>query len=106
MAISTYAELLSAVQNYEDDTSSIVTDRDDEWVTLAEQRIHYGYGEPGQQFYSPPLRVRAMEHAFTIRLEAGQDGGTSGGSADAQTLTMTAPTVALGLGLNFVAGFT
>lgn len=106
MAISTYAELLSALQNYEDDTSSIVTDRDDEWVTLAEQRIHYGFGEPGEKFWSPPLRIRAMEQPFTIRIEASQDGGTSGGSADAQTLTMTAPTVALGLSLTFVAGFT
>ncbi len=106
MAISTYAELLSALQNYEDDATSIVTDRDDEWVTLAEQRIHYGFGEPGEKFWSPPLRIRAMEQPFTIRMEATQDGGTSGGSANAQTLTMTAPTVALGLSLTFVAGFT
>jgi hypothetical protein len=106
MAITTYAELLSAIQNYEEDSSTIVTDRDDEWVTLAEQRIHYGSGLPGSPFYSPPLRIRAMEQAFTIRIEANQDGGTSGGSADAQTLTMTAPTVALGLTISFTAGFT
>lgn len=106
MAITTYNELLSAIANYEDDSSSIVTDRDDEWVTLAEQRVNYGFGEPGEKFYSPPLRVRAMEQAFTIRIEAAQDGGTSGGSADAQTLTMTAPTVQLGLSLTFTAGFT
>lgn len=97
---------MSAIQNYEDDSTSIVTDRDDEWVTLAEQRIHYGFGEPGEKFWSPPLRIRAMEQPFTIRIEAAQDGGTSGGSANAQTLTMTAPTVALGLSLTFVAGFT
>ena len=106
MAISTYAELLTAIQNYEDDTTSVVTDRDDEWVTLAEQRIHYGFGAPGEAFFSPPLRVRSMEQPFTIRIEAAQDGGTSGGSANAQTLTMTAPTVALGLSLSFVAGYT
>lgn len=106
MAITTYAELLTAIGNYEDDTSSIVTDRDDEWVTLAEQRIHYGYGEPGQPFYSPALRVRAMEQSFTIRVETNQAGGTSGGSADAQTVTMTAPTIALGLTITFTAGFT
>ncbi len=107
MALTTYAELLSAIQNYEDDTSSIVTDRDDEWVTLAEQRIHYGAGEPGDPFYSPPLRVRALEQPFTIRVEASQSGGTSGGSANAQTITLdTAPTYALGLTVSWVAGFT
>jgi hypothetical protein len=106
MSIATYAELLTAIQNYQDDTSIIVSDRDDEWVTLCEQRIHYGYGNPGEQFYSPALRVRPMEHQFTLRIEAAQDGGTSGGSANAQTLTMTAPTVALGLTLAFTAGFT
>lgn len=107
MAISTYAELLSAIQNYQDDTSSIVSDRDDEWVTLAEQRIHYGSGEVGDPFYSPPLRVRMMEQPFTIRVEAGQDGGTSAGSADAQTVTLaTAPSPALGLTISFTAGFT
>lgn len=106
MSISTYAELLTAIQNYQDDTSTIVSDRDDEWVTLAEQRIHYGFGTPGDKFYSPALRVREMEHRFTLRIEANQDGGTSGGSANAQTLTMTAPTVALGLTISFIAGFT
>jgi|GEM_PF-2418925 len=107
MAITTYNELLSAIQNYEDDTSAIVTDRQAEWVTLAEQRIHYGSGEPGDPFYSPPLRVRMMEHPFTIRVEANQDGGTSGGSANAQTITLaTTPTYALGLTATWVAGFT
>jgi hypothetical protein len=107
LAITTYAELLSAIQNYEEDTSSIVADRDDEWVTLAEQRIHYGSGVPGSPFYSPALRVRMMEQPFTIRIEANQDGGTSGGSADAQTVTLaTTPTVALGLTITFIAGFT
>ena len=106
MAITTYNELLTAIQNYEDDTSSIVSDRQAEWVTLAEQRIHYGSGRPGSAFYSPALRVRPMEHAFTLRAQAALDGGTSGGSANAQTLTMTAPTVALGLTLSFIAGYT
>lgn len=107
MSIRTYSELLAAIQNYEDDASSIVSDRDDEWVTLAEQRIHYGSGHPGDPFYSPPLRVRMMEQAFTIRIEANQDGGTSGGSANAQTVTLSsAPTLALGLTITFTAGFT
>lgn len=106
MSISTYAELLTAIQNYEDDTSSIITGRQAEWVTLAEQRINYGSGLPGTAFYSPALRVRPMEQSFTLRAEIAQDGGTSGGSANAQTLTMTAPTVALGLTLTFTAGFT
>ena len=106
MAISTYAELLTAIQNYEDDTSSIVSDRQAEWVTLCEQRVHYGSGRPSSAFYSPALRVRPMEQGFTLRAQLAEDGGTSGGSADAQTLTMTAPTVALGLTLTFIAGFT
>jgi hypothetical protein len=107
LAITNYAELLTAIQNYENDTSSIVTERDDEWVTLCEQRIHYGAGVPGQPLYSPPLRIRAMEQAFTIRIEVNQAGGTSGGSANAQTVTLdVAPTVALGLTITFTAGFT
>ena len=107
MSVTTYAELLTAIQNYQDDTSSIVTERDDEWVTLAEQRIHYGSGDIGDPFYSPPLRVRMLEHDFTIRVEASQNGGTSAGTANAQTVTLeSAPTVALGLTITFVAGFT
>jgi hypothetical protein len=107
MALTTYAELLTKIQTYFDDTSSIVTDEDQDWVTLAESRIHYGSGLPGTPFYSPPLRIRAMEQPFTIRLEAAQAGGTSGGSANAQTTTHdTAPTVALGLTISFTAGFT
>lgn len=107
MALTTYSDLLTAIQAYEDDTSSIVTDRQADWVTLAEARIHNGYGQQGDPFYSPPVRVRAMEQQFTLRVEATQNGGTSGGSADAQTVTLaTAPTLALGLSISFTAGFT
>lgn len=107
MAIASYAELLTAIQNYEDDASSIVSERAAEWVTLAEQRIHYGSGQKGLPFYSPPVRVRAMESNFTLRLEATQDGGTSGGTANAHSVSLaSAPTLALGLTIEFTAGNT
>ena len=107
MAITTYAELLTAIQNYEDDTSAIVTDRQAEWVTLCENRIHYGFGSPGMPFYSPALRLRQMERTVTIPIQSNQDGGTSAGSANAHTVTLTtSPTVALGLTISFTAGYT
>jgi hypothetical protein len=107
MSLDTYANLLSAVQSVLDDTTSVVTTPQADWVTLCEQRIFYGAGVHGDQFYSPPIRCRQIEAPFTLRVEAIQDGGTSGGSANAQTVTLdSAPTLALGVTIKFTAGFT
>lgn len=107
MALTTYAELLTAIQRYEDDTSSIVTDVQADMVTLAEQRMFLGSGRPGGPMYSPALRCRAMERTVVLPIAPGEAGGTSGGSANAHTVTLTTvPTLARGLVITFVAGFT
>lgn len=106
MALTTYNELLTAIQDYQDDTGTTITDRQADWVVFAEQRMHYGAGVRGSPFYSPPLRVRAMEATAIMPLQACSDGGTSAGSANAQTVTLSAaPTAARGLTFKFVAGY-
>lgn len=105
MALASYADLLTAVQNYEDDSSSVVTGIVGDMVTLAEQRIFYGHGEgPSDPFYSPPLRVKSMERTAVIPIGPGLDGGTAAGTANAITLDMaSAPTLARGLSITFTA---
>lgn len=106
MALDSYADLLSAVQDYQDDDSTVITARLADFITLAEQRMFVGAGERGSPFYSEPLRVRAMEKRSIIKVSSGLDGGTSGGSANAQTVTLdTTPTVERGLTITFTAGF-
>lgn len=107
MALATYADLLTTIQDYEDDSSAVVTSHLADFVVMAEQRIFQGYGRQGELFYSAPLRVRSMEKSITLPIGSGLDGGTSGGAADAQTVTLAAvPTLGLGLAITFTAGFT
>lgn len=104
MPLATYANLLTMMQSYEDDTSTIVTDIQADMVTLAEQRIFFGSGVPSDQFYTPALRCRAMEKMAVIPIGAGLDGGTVGGTANAITLDMdTTPTLTAGLIITFTA---
>lgn len=106
MALATYADLQTAIASWlartgDTELSAAAPDL----IALAEARIYYGAGEKGDQFYSPPLRCRAMEAQGVILLQAMQDGGTSGGSANAQTVTLgTTPTLARGLTIGFTAG--
>lgn len=106
MSLATYADLKTAIATWlarSGDTE--LSASADDLVTLAEARIYFGAGEKGDPFYSPPLRCRAMEAQGVILLQAQQDGGTSGGSANAQTVTLaSAPTVARGLTIGFTAG--
>lgn len=106
MSIASYADLLSAVQDYEDDSSSVVTTRLADMVTLAEQRIFYG-GTFGSDYYTQPLRCRAIEREITFPIGPGVVGGTSGGTANAQTVALSpAPTLTLGTSITFKAGYT
>jgi hypothetical protein len=106
MALSTYNDLLTAIQNYEDDATAVVTDVLADMVTLAEQRIFYGFGSPGAPMFTPALRTRSMEKTVVIPIGAGQDGGTSAGSANAHTVTLaTVPTLVRGLSITFEAGY-
>lgn len=107
MALSTYNDLLTAIQNYEDDSSSVVTGVLADMVTLAEQRIFSGSGSPGDPYYTPALRVKAMERTVVIPIGPGLEGGSSTGSGNAHELTLaTAPTLALGLTITFTASYT
>ena len=106
MAIATYTDLQTAIANYlARPGDTLVSTPAPDFVTLAESRIAYGADAP---FPSRPLRIRAME--TTVNLISGptqQDtGATSGGSANAQTVTLaTSPILALGLTIGFTAGF-
>src|SRR6516162_8436328 len=106
MSIATYTDLQAAIANYlARPGDTLVATPAPDFVTLAESRIAYGADAP---FPSRPLRIRAME--TTVNLISGptrQDtGATSGGSANAQTVTLaTSPTPALGLTIGFTAGF-
>tara|TARA_R100001143_G_scaffold58526_1_gene56465 strand:+ start:110 stop:1015 length:906 start_codon:yes stop_codon:yes gene_type:complete len=83
MAITTYATLRVAVQNWLDRASDTVVtnDRTNEFIKLAEDRIAN----------DPDLRLREMEAQADLVLEATVDGKTAGGTAN--TLTAT-PTIA------------
>ncbi len=101
MALSTYAELLTAVAAYDDVASSVESSNLPDLVTLAEKRMFYGSGD------MPALRCRAMEKVLILPVKAALDGGTSTGSADAQIITIgTAPTLEVGLNITFTAGYT
>src|SRR5689334_16217674 len=104
MALATYADLQAAIANYlARPGDSLVSTPAPDFVTLAESRIAYGADAP---FASPALRIRAMETTAILLTGAAQAGGISGGSANAQTVTLaTAPTLALGLTIGFTAGF-
>ena len=103
MAISTYTELQSAVANWL--ARSDLTSRITEFIALAESRIHYGSAHPVMP--SRPLRIRTMETRADLVIGEMQAGGTSGGSANAQTLSTPAiSSYTNGLTVEFVAGFT
>ena len=63
MAITTYAQLLTAVSDYIGKRADLGT-VDDDFVVLAEARMNYGNYDP--QFPTPPLRVRQMETRSTL----------------------------------------
>jgi len=70
MAITSYSELKSAIQNWAARSDTTFTDRIDEFIDLCEDRIHYGSGEEGQPYYSEPLRVRGMITSSDLAINA------------------------------------
>jgi hypothetical protein len=104
MALATYADLQTAIANYlARPGDTLVSSPAPDFVALAESRIAYGADAP---FPSRALRIRAMEATAVLLTSAAQAGGTSGGSANAQTVTLApAPTLAPGLTIGFTAGF-
>ena len=69
MAITTYAELRTAVSNWPVRSDATFTDRVPEYITMAEGWIAYGLDLGGIKV--PPLRVRAMETTATPSMVAG-----------------------------------
>lgn len=67
MAISTGAELFTAVANFLADDS--LTSRVGEFITLGEARIWYGVEAPAP-YPSPPLRARQMQTRLDITVDA------------------------------------
>jgi hypothetical protein len=104
MSIATFSDLQAAIANYlARPGDTLVTTPAPDFVVLAESRIAYG---ADGAFASRPLRIRSMETTAILITGAAQDGGTSGGAANAQTVTLaTTPTLALGLVITFTAGF-
>ena len=94
MAITIYSELKTAVANFL--SRSDLTSRIPEFITLGEDRI------------GKDLRIRAMEATVDIVFGQVRTGGTSGGTANAITVTFDpAPTsLVLGLSGNFTASLT
>lgn len=71
MSITTHAELLTAISSWLASAGDVeLAASDDDFVVLAEQRIHYGAGSPGDPLYSPPLRVLAMETSADLTVSA------------------------------------
>lgn len=105
MSLATYADLQAAIAAYLARTGdALVSGPAPDFIALAESRIAYGGDLP---YPSRPLRVRAMEATAMLITGAAQDGGTSGGSANAQTVTLAAaPTLGPGLVIGFTAGLT
>lgn len=68
MSIATYAELQSAIADWaaRSDLSTPAPDL----IRLCESMLNYGHGEPGEQFYVPPLRVRQMEARTTFTADS------------------------------------
>ena len=105
MALATYADLQTAIPSWLVRTGDTeLANMTGDFIALAESRIYFG---AEGAYPSTPLRIRAMETQASIVLKAWSDGGTSGGSANAQTVTLgSTPTLARGLSFTFVAGFT
>lgn len=64
MAITTHAQLLTAIADYT--TRNDLTSVDDDFVLMCESRLNYGSDDP--VFPTPPLRVRQMEERATASI--------------------------------------
>lgn len=68
MAITTYSTLKDAISSYAARSDTTFNNALDDFIDLAEFRLSYGSGEPGDPLYSPPLRVIGMEYQSDITI--------------------------------------
>lgn len=88
MAITTYAELKTAIANWlhRSDLTSYL----DDFVTLAEARMNYGSGvNVGDPLYTPPLRLRQMEAKTTVTISAQYNQVLPSGFLEPRSLVLT-----------------
>lgn len=71
MAIADYTSLRSALQTWAARSDSVFANQIPTFVELAEARIYDGAGEPGEDFYSPPLRSKALEITASVVMTDG-----------------------------------
>lgn len=71
MAITEYDSLAAAIKVWCARSDSTFSAQIPNFVALAEDRIYDGYGDRGEQAYSPPLRTKEMETTVTIALTDG-----------------------------------
>jgi hypothetical protein len=103
MSIATYAELQTAIASYLGRPGDVnISTPAPDFVALAESRIAYGGDQP---FVSRALRIRAMETTAALPTGPARNGGVSGGTVNAQTVTLAeAPIFVPGLTIGFTAG--
>jgi len=70
-AIADYDTLIAEVKAWCARSDSTFSARMPVFVGLAEQRMYYGHGEPGDQLYSQPLRSKSMETSGTVTMTDG-----------------------------------
>lgn len=68
MAITTFSELKTAVENWSANTEN--TARLGEFIALCENRLWYGHGTEGEPFHSMPLRVTGMETTIDLTISS------------------------------------
>jgi len=72
MTISTYDDLVSSVKTWTARNDSTFSGSIPVFVETAEQRIFFGFGEPKDPMYSPPLRCKEIETIGSIAMTNGE----------------------------------
>lgn len=103
MGLASYADLVSALQSYNDNSQTLTPAVCDDCIVLAERRIFHGGADP---FPSQALRCRDMEASTSLAVPPYVSGGTSTGTSNAQAVTAAGVAPARGYAVSFVAGFT
>jgi len=71
VAIADYTTLVSEVKVWAARSDNTFSNRFPVFVTMAENRIYNGHGQPGDDLYSAPLRTSVMESTSTVTMTDG-----------------------------------